>query len=401
MRSTFDINFYCNPSKASKKTGMAPIYLSIIINGKRELFPLQIKCKPEDFNDYMDSKKSNPIKDYCNTILTKITSLQLEMLRLGKEITPKSLREYLDSGGVGSVYSVDALFTDYLVLLKKRIGVDLTRDVYEKYKRSIALFKEVNNLSGDEPLRSLTRDQALTMQTEIKKRYKPSTGAGYMTKMRTIFKYAFENNKIDTYIFNSIKIKAEYHQEIEYLTQEELDRIRDKKMPNKRVEDIKNVWLFQCYTGLSYADLKLLEPSDYKKADNGMYYICKKRKKTGVEFTAVLLKEATLIALMYNFNLPVKSNQRYNSYLKELADLCNIDKNLHTHVARHTCAMYLLNHRPPIAKETIKKIFGWADDRMLRVYGKTLPSTVIEEISSIETEEDRFGREIASIILED
>ena len=136
MRSTFDINFYCSPSRVSKKTGQAPVYMSIIINGKRELFPLQIKCKPDDFNEYMESKKSNPIKDYCNTILTKVSSLQLEMLKLGKEITPKSLRTYLDSGGVGAVYSVDALFTDYLSLFKKRIGVDLIEDVYNKYKRA-------------------------------------------------------------------------------------------------------------------------------------------------------------------------------------------------------------------------------------------------------------------------
>lgn len=401
-RSTYDVNFYCSPSKASKKTGEAPIYISIIVNGKRELFPLPMKCKPADFKKSMDSKKSNPIKDYCNTITTKLDEYKLDMARNGEGLTAKSLREFFENGGGKRVYKLDDLFTEYLSILYNRIGVNLKREIYVKYQRAIDYFKTANNLSGEESLNTITRQHILDFQTKSLSDFKASTSAGYQAKIRTIFKYAFESGKINTYLYNGIHIDRGIDESnIKFLTEDELKKIKEKKFSTKRMDNIRDCFLFQCYTGLSYIDMKQLEVDDFKRTDDGRYYISKKRQKTNQNFTTVLLKDAADIAIRNHFDLKVKSNQKYNEYLKELADLCGIEKCLTTHMARHTFIVYCLNKHIP--QNTIGKMCGWAEGdapRMLRVYGKLLDETVFADTAHLETEEDRFSREVMEILFE-
>lgn len=406
-RSTYDVNFYCSKSKASKKTGLAPVYISIIINGKRELFPLPQKCNPDNFPQLMASKKSNPIKDYCSTITTKLENYKLEMLQSGKELSAKNLREFFERGGVAKVYTLDDLFTEYLNILHQRIGVDLKREVYVKYQRAIKYFKDANSLKGDEPINDITRQHILTFQTKSLKDFKKSTSAGYQAKIRTIFKYAFEAGKTKTYLYNSIHIDRDMSENnIHFLTEEELKKIKDKRFSTQRMRSVADCFLFQCFSGLSYIDMKNLEKDDFKKTEDGRYYIKKKRQKTNQEFVVVLLKDAADIAIRNHFELKVNSNQKYNEYLKELADICEIteadgtSKKLTSHMARHTFIVYLLNKHIP--QETIGKMCGWAEGdarRMLKIYGKLLDKTVFEDTKVLETEQEKFEREILEILM--
>lgn len=400
-RSTYDVNFYCSNSKASKKTGLAPIYISIIVNGKRELFPLPQKDKPEDFITHM-SARSHPIKDYCNAIYVKLENYKLEMMQSGKELTAKNLREFFERGCVTKVYTLDDLITEYLAILYQRIGVDLKREVYVKYQRAIKYFKEANSLSGDEPLTDITRQHILTFQTKSLKEFKKSTSAGYQAKVRALFKYGYESAKMKTYVYNSVHIDKGEQNPITYLTEEELQKIKDKRFTTNRMKSVKNAFLFQCYSGLSYIEMKNLEKDDFKKTEDGRYYIKKKRQKTNQEFVTVLLKDAADIAIMNHFEIKVNSNQKYNEYLHELADLCGIEKHLTTHVARHTFVVYLLNKHIP--HSTIGKMCGWAEGdehRMLKIYGKLLDETVFDDTKELETEQEKMQREILEILMED
>ena len=400
-RSTYDVNFYCSPSKASKKTGLAPIYISIIVNGKRELFPLPQKCKPDEFIRFMESKKPNPIRNYCNTIYTKLEGYKLEMMQAGIELTANNLREFFESGCALKVYTLDDLCTEYLSILFNRIDVDLKREVYVKYQRSIAYFKKANKLTGNEPLSTITRQHILMFQTQSLKDFKKSTSAGYQTKIRTIFKYAFESGKMKTYVYNSVHIDKGEPSPIVYLTEDELKKIKEKKFATERMNSVRSCFLFQCYSGLSYIDMYNLQPEDFKKTEDGRYYIKKRRQKTNQEFVTVLLKDAADIAITNHFNIKVNSNQKYNEYLHELADLCEINKKLTSHVARHTFVVYLLNKHIP--QETIGKMCGWAEGdapRMLKVYGKILDETVFDDTKELETEEEKMQREILEILME-
>ena len=122
-----------------------------------------------------------------------------------------------------------------------------------------------------------------------------------------------------------------------------------------------------------------LVESDIQTNANGQRYIQKQRHKTGVTFTIPLMPKAIAILEKYNYKLPVLSNQNYNAYLKEIADICGIKQNVHTHIARHTFATIALNSGIPI--EIISKVLGHSSIKMTQAhYAKLLDSTIISKV---------------------
>ena len=169
--------------------------------------------------------------------------------------------------------------------------------------------------------------------------------------------------------------------DVMFLTESEINSIRRKKMIG-RLEKVRDLFLFQCFTGLSYSDMANLTKDDFNIHEKGQIYLKKSRQKTGVSYLVVLLDDAKRIAEKYEYSLPVLSNQRYNSYLKEIKDLCNIQKPLHTHIGRHTAATYLLNKGIPI--ETVAKILGHSDIKQTQHYAKLLDDSVFREFKKLE-----------------
>ena len=110
---------------------------------------------------------------------------------------------------------------------------------------------------------------------------------------------------------------------------------------NDRLVKVRDCFLFQCYTGLSYADMAQVEENDIK-FDDGIYYITKTRQKTKIPFFTVLDGDAMELLRKYNFKLPVLSNQKYNSYLKEIGAICDIRFQLHSHLASHSISSFSL-----------------------------------------------------------
>ena len=125
---------------------------------------------------------------------------------------------------------------------------------------------------------------------------------------------------------------------------------------------------------MAYADLASITFDDVKE-QNGVYYIQKNRVKTGVQYTIPLNDIALDILRRYDYQLPVLTNQRYNSYLKEIADICGIEKNLTSHLARHTAATLMLNSG--ISIDVVAKILGHRNTQMTAHYAKMLDKTII------------------------
>lgn len=129
--------------------------------------------------------------------------------------------------------------------------------------------------------------------------------------------------------------------DVEFLTVE-VDRIRRAFMPSVNQKRVRDLFLFQCYSALSYCDMNALRPSDFKTNDMGYIYINGVRLKTKVRFIAILFEDTITIAQKYNYKLPNISNQRYNTNLKIIADICDIRKPLHTHTASHSISSFPL-----------------------------------------------------------
>ena len=167
--------------------------------------------------------------------------------------------------------------------------------------------------------------------------------------------------------------------EIIWLSEKELKQIRDKKLPIERLASVRDVFVFQCNSGLSYADLASICKEDFQRNDIGQIYLQKQRKKTGETYTAVILKGGVEILNKYDYQLPVLSNQKYNAYLKEIQALCGIDKKLHTHLARTTYICFLYNQHVPI--DTIATLVGhYASTTTLRYYAKMDKQTIFDDL---------------------
>ena len=170
-----------------------------------------------------------------------------------------------------------------------------------------------------------------------------------------------------------------------FLTTEELQRLISEKLEG-RLDRVRDIFVFQCFTGLAYTDMASLRKENI---DLVKKVIIKSREKTHVDSVIFLSDLAHRILQKYGYALPVSSNQKFNKYLKELATLCSVDKNLTTHVARHTFATTVtLGNGVPI--NIVSKMLGHSSIKMTEHYAKTSTSSIIR--SGIENEKIISGQ---------
>lgn len=376
MRATFNINFICRKSKVGK-LGKAPVEMSIIINGRRTYISLPRKEDPKDFQKLIAAKRANNLKNYLEQTYQKVLQTLTEMNRKGIPVKAATLKEYIQRGCTDS-YTIEDLFTEYLQILQKRVGIDLSKVVFRRYELVRDLF--YSHIDKNKQLTEVTNSVVTDFYAKLNKQYESTTAAGMIAKLKTVTVFGIENGKLTNNPFNGIKIRKKT-KDVMFLTESEIHRIQRKKMIG-RLEKVRDLFLFQCFTGLSYSDMANLSKDDFSINNKGQIYVKKTRQKTGIHYLVVLLDEAKRIAEKYDYSLPLLSNQRYNSYLKEIKDLCHISKPLHTHIGRHTAATYLLNKGIPI--ETVAKILGHSDIKQTQHYAKLLDESVFREFKKLE-----------------
>ena len=370
MRTTYNISFYCRKSKADRQ-GMAPVEISIIINGQRKFINLPFKCSPDEFN-----RKRTPkyIQDYIDAQRVKVATTLTEMATEGIPVTAESLREYVRAGGVRS-YTINDLFNDYFKLLDKRLSSGkVSKSVYDKYCWVRKIFGH-----GDKECTAITPSMVQEFYLMLQEKYEDSTSSGYMTKLKTVITYGMDNNRIKVNPFQGIRVQKGV-KDIVPLVEEEVERIATKEFKVKRLERVADLFLFSCYTGLAYVDTQRLTRDDIQEKD-GTYYICKERTKTKVKYMVVLLPPALEILKKYDWQLPRISNQHVNGYLQEIQTICGIDKHLHFHLARHTAACMFLN-KYGFKAEVTAKVLGHSLQHTQH-YQKMFASTVFSAFQSI------------------
>lgn len=372
QRATFNCNFVCSPSKA-RKTGEAPIELSISINGKRTYIQLPKKCKPEDFNRLINAKHDNDIKTYCQTILARVNEIQTNLTVNNQPITPARIKDYFKNGATTNSYTLGELFADALEVKAAENGAITT---YNKYKYVTDNFYEFTGHKPDDEVRDIQNKDILLFRAKCMKVYQQITVNKKLQYLKYFFNFAFNNGKIPVNPFGAIKIKSK-GEDKPFLTYEELCTIRDLQIVNDRLDKIRDVFLFLCFTGLEYADLINLKKEDVQKNSKNQWYIKKERIKTGVEYISVLYEDAVEIWELYDGNLPVVSNQKFNKYLKELAEMAGIDKTITTLTGRHSYATFLLSEKN-IPIDIVRKMLGHTSYTQSLHYSKMLDNSVFQ-----------------------
>lgn len=378
MRATHSIQFYCRQSKANKKTGLAHIEASVIINGNRCFINLPREEKPSDFKKAIESKRSNQIKEYIDEVRNKFRDIELDMMRSNIALTSSSLREYFKSGGV-KTYNVGDLVDEYLALLKKREGIDLTHSAYKKYQNAFDCFTKF--CPKETEVQSLTPATFEKFLVDCNTKYQQSTTHGIMTKVKTLISYARDCGKLNINPMSGLKC-SRGKKDIEYLTEEEVKAIYDLKIDNKSLSDVRDAFILQASTGMAYIDTYNLKKEDIQILEDGTHVIVKNRHKTNTQFTTVIMPMGVEVLKKHNYQLHIISNQKYNYFLKSIQGMAGIETNLTTHLARKSFATMCLNKG--IRMETVSKMCGHSSVKITEAYyGKLLNQTIIQEAKAV------------------
>ena len=380
MRTTFSITFLCRPAKISKKTGKAPVEMSIIISGKRCILTLPRKESPDVFKKSLASSRKNEIKSYCEEVYTSIQSKIFQLQQRHIPLSIENLKKFIQSGFCDS-FTLGSLWSEYKEILETRVqGGNLTKSVFKKYQWAWKYFLDNSGVAEESELTSVSSGNILKFTSWLEAKYENQTAVGIYRKIQTIFKYALDSGKIPSNPCALVKIKK-HKKEALYLTESEIEKIQFHDYKNESLNHYRDLFIFQIHTCLSYSDLRNLSWSDVLNSKYGPY-IKKPRQKTGVIFTVLLDSVALEIWKKYEYDLKVPSPQKYNTYLKHISDLAGIKKKITTHTARHRGAVRLINNETPL--EIVSKILGHTSESQTKEYAQLLDQSVLKSQSTLE-----------------
>ena len=213
----------------------------------------------------------------------------------------------------------------------------------------------------------------------------------HLKELKKIMRIALANGWIKKDPFYGIRLRRD-EVNVEFLSREELETLINKRFSIQRLEQVRDIFVFCCFTGLAFIDVLQLKKEHLIRDNQGALWIRKARQKTHQMSNIPVLTPARKLIEKYADNpeciekdvlLPVISNQKMNAYLKEIADLCGISKRLTTHVARHTAAtvVFLANE---VSMENVAKILGHANIKMTQHYAKVLDSSIMRDMKKVE-----------------
>ena len=291
---------------------------------------LNRKINPKAFNNKRQMVKGDALtNEYIEAVRMKCYTLQTEMLKRGLLFTADTFVYAFKYGIKQNSISVYALFDEFMARQqeKRKVGL-ITQAIYVKYRCTIRYCKEA--MKTDKMMNELTTSDMEDIYTYMLGRMANNSAICYMRKLKTMLIYAIREGYISqnpiTFKFHKDKVKTEP------LTIEEVRRIRTKVLGSKSMENVRDLFIFQCYTGMAFYDMSRLTQKDIRVDDDGKEWIVKERIKTGVMAYIPVLPVVKEILVKHQYLLPTLSNQKYNSYLKEIQEVCGIKKTLPSHL---------------------------------------------------------------------
>lgn len=368
------LNFICRASKA-RKDGLSPIELSIIIGGDRTVITLNRKVKSTSFNPSTQKVRGDKdLNEYLEVIRRKCYSIETELIRMDN----LNLETFIHSYKYGIKQKEDTLLQIYdkhnelykdNVLCGKIDNAALYK--YKKSRERVADYL-LSIDKTDIKLKDITPSFIEGYQNYCLKTLKTNTTNKQLKMLKKILSFAVKERLLEVNPFQMTlkEEKLDYHT----LTIDDVKYLLSVEITDKRIASIRDLFVFQSMTGLSYADMVSLSMDDIKDD-----VIIKRRKKTDVQFVIPVLPIAKSILEKYEYKLPIISNQKYNQYLKVLGDVCKMPMSLHSHLARHSYACILLNSG--VDMKTISKTLGHSSMRTTeRIYAEMSNQTVISNI---------------------
>lgn len=366
-----NIKFYCRECKKDG-IGLSPVEVSLILNGKRAVLTLPMRYNPTRFSKEL--KKGKGIKDYVETMTAKITHYAQELEKEDR-FTLQELREAVKNGGVRA-RTLGDVADEFMAVQRKRVGVKCGKQQYRKYEIILEkLFKKMPRTTRMELIR---RGDIEDWIADLGKEYKPASLAGMLTRAKAVFTWAKDNGYISVNPFSFIEIERGKPRE-EWLDDSEMDRIRSLKLDGE-LEVARQMFLFQCASGMSYSDMQSLKKEDIR-SENGVVSVLGHRCKTGVPFVSVVLPEGVEMLEKWDYRIPRKSSQKYNLCLLKIETKAGLRKHLHSHLGRKVYGCTLL--RKQVSMKAVSKALGHSNIQITQsTYAFLQNEDVIREIAN-------------------
>ena len=381
-RNYFSILFFIKRTKLLKN-GEAPICLRITVNGKRAEVQIKRSVEVNKWNNQKEcaigrDNKTLELNHYLETVRTKILRIHRQLEQDNKPITAEILKCHY-YGESETPKMLLEVFKEHNQKCSELIGKDYVRGTvmyYERTARYLSEFIKQNHRLSDIPLKDIDYNfiQAFEHFVKTVKNCQQNATVKHLKNFKRIIRIALLNHWIISDPFAEIHFKQTPTNR-DFLLEEELQLILRKQFNIPRLETVKDIFIFCCFTGLAFTDVQHLTPEHILCDNKGEYWIRKPREKTTNMCNIPLLEIPLKLIDKYkhhpecerkNIVFPVPSNQRMNSYLKEIADLCGIKKNLSTHVARHSFTCIALANK--VSMESIAKMLGHSNIKTTKIY---------------------------------
>lgn len=395
MSAKFSLLFFLK-RRGGYVEGDLPVYLRITVDGKRAELAIQRKCDPEKWNTrkgcMIGTKDSvKEFNAYLLVVQTKVYEIQRTLLAEGNPIDPKNIKSNLTGKDKSSKMFLE-IFEEHNENMKKLVGRDYSMATLTKYTtclKALKLFVQFHCKTSDINIRLLDFAfiTSLEMYLKTQKGVGHNTAMGYVKKVKKIIHFCIANKWLTSDPFVAFKVSINKTSRT-FLSEDEMKRLLSKEFKIQRLAEVRDMFLFSCYTGLAYVDAAQLTKNSIIRGSDGTVWIMIDRTKTGVTANIPLLPQAEKIIFRYEAHpkviitgklLPLISNQKVNAYLKEIATICGITKELSHHCARHTFATTVtLSNGVPI--ETVSKMLGHSSLKSTQHYAKVLDTKVSRDM---------------------
>ena len=381
-----NIHVIFDRKKQATDTTAGLIQIAVYYRGKRTFISTGVKVKLKEWCNLTRKVKGgdNDFNNnyHINNLCRKIDDYIIDCERNGVEFSLAKLNAFLSS----STSNSGCFYTYYLNRVAKRTMAHNT------HKKLITTYNHIVNFGRLQTFSDFTPSNIKAFDL-----YLSDVGLSQSSKyqqhkqLKWIISDAIIDGLIKQTPYLGIKIPRGRAKDPVFLLENEIEMIKNLVTSDNKIERVRDLYVFQCFTGLSYSDLATFTREDIReieieekgknKKPKKRKVISSNRKKTDENFITLLLPDAEKILIKYDYTLPIISNQKYNDYLKVLASYAGINKRLTTHTARHTYATYLLNRG--ISISTVARTLGHSKINQTQHYAKLLGKTVIDEMSSL------------------
>lgn len=402
-RSTFSISFWI--STARRDDGTAKIYARITVDSQRVNISLKYTIPTESWDRKGSrvlgrTKEAQEINTYLMEVETELFQCYRELRSKTPHVNPQMVKAKYFGEDENQV-TLTELFEHHNLHGAHNL-CKATLSHYKTTQKYLLAYLKKQYKSDDFRLSQLNHQFVVGFETFLRKLH-PIHHHGslsnnetmkHIQRLRKMVRMAVNNEWIEKYPFQKFKIRM-VKREREFLTLGELRKIQDYQTKIERLRIVKDLFVFSCYTGIAYCDIMNLNEDNLILGIDGKYWISTKRQKTKNSFKLPLMGPALSIIKRYQYHpkrrtdklFPGISNQKLNSYLKEIADSCHIKKHITFHMARHTFATTItLSNGAPI--ETVSKILGHSELATTQIYARVLDRKISEDMNELETKLD-------------